>query len=67
MIVVVCAAFSLTVSEAKTEIMCLRKKGMSESSTIFPVEAEGHVYNPNTRVFILQEERPSQCRPVHRG
>ena len=28
-IVVVCAAFGLTVSEAKTEIMCLRAKGMS--------------------------------------
>ena len=28
MIVVVCAAFGLTLSEAKTEIMCLRAKGM---------------------------------------
>ena len=28
-IVVVCAAFGLSVSEAKTEIMCLRTKGMS--------------------------------------
>ena len=27
MIVVVCAAFDLAVSEAKTEIMCLRTKG----------------------------------------
>ena len=32
-IVVVCAAFGLTVSEAKTEIMCLRAKGMPESTT----------------------------------
>ena len=31
-IVVVWAAFGLTVSEAKTEIMCLRAKGMSEST-----------------------------------
>ena len=32
-IVVVCVAFVLTVSEAKTEIMCLRAKGMPESVT----------------------------------
>ena len=32
MIVVVCAAFDLAVSEAKTEIMCLRTKGMPESN-----------------------------------
>ena len=44
-IVVVCAAFGLTVSEAKIEIMCLRAKGMPESSTIFNVEAVGQVYN----------------------
>ena len=37
-IVVVCAAFYLTVSETKTEIMCLRAKGMPEF-TIFSVEA----------------------------
>ena len=40
-IVAVCAAFGLTVSEAKTEIMCLRAKGMPE----FSVEAAGRVYN----------------------
>ena len=28
-IVIVCATFGLTVSKAKTEIMCLRTKGMS--------------------------------------
>ena len=32
MIVVVYAVFGLTVSEAKTEIMCLREKGMPEST-----------------------------------
>ena len=32
--VVVCAAFGLTVSEVKTEIMCLRAKGMPESTAI---------------------------------
>ena len=44
-IVVVCAAFGLTVSETKTEIMCLRAKGMPESATAFSVEAAGQVYN----------------------
>ena len=38
-IVVVCAAFGLAVSEAKTEIMCLRAKGMPESTATFSVEA----------------------------
>ena len=33
-IVVVYAAFGLTVSEVKTEIMCLRANGMPESATI---------------------------------
>ena len=44
-IVFVCAAFGLTVSEAKTEIMCLRAKGMTECTAIFSVEAAGQVYN----------------------
>ena len=44
-IVVVCAAFGLTESEAKTEILGLRAKGMPESIAIFSVEAAGQVYN----------------------
>ena len=36
-IVVVCAVFGLTVSEAKTEITCLRAKGMPESTATFGV------------------------------
>ena len=44
-IVVVCAAFGLTVSEAKTEIMCLRAKEMPESTAIFSVETADQVYN----------------------
>ena len=44
-IVVVCAAFDLTVSEAKTRFMCLRRKGMPETTAIFSVEAAGQVYN----------------------
>ena len=37
-ILVECAAFDLTVSEAKTEIMCLRAKRMPESTATFSVE-----------------------------
>ena len=37
-IVVVCVAFGLTVSEAKTEIICLRAKRMPESTATFSVE-----------------------------
>ena len=40
-IVVVRAAFGHTVSEAKPEIMCLRAKGMPESTATFSVEAAG--------------------------
>ena len=53
MIVAVCAAFSLTVSEAKTEIMCLRAKGMSESTVTFSVEAAGQVYNQTNEFVYL--------------
>ena len=42
-IVVVCAAFGLTVSEAKTEIVRQRTKGMPESAVTFSVEAAGQV------------------------
>ena len=44
-IVVVCAAFGLTVSEAKTEITSTRAKGMPESTATFSVEVAGQVYN----------------------
>ena len=50
-IVVVCAAFGLTASEAKTEIMCLRTKGVPESTVRFSVEAAGQVYN-QTNEFV---------------
>ena len=42
-IVVVCPAFCFNVSEAKTEIVCLRTEGMPESTAIFSVEAAGQV------------------------
>ena len=48
---VVCAVFGLTVLEAKTEIMCLRAKGMLESTATFSVEAAGQVYN-QTNEFV---------------
>ena len=50
-IVVVCASFGLTVSEAKAESMCLRAKEMPESAAIFSVEAAGQVYN-QTNEFV---------------
>ena len=43
-IVVVCAAFGLTVLEAQTEIICLRTKGMPEATTIFSIESAGQTY-----------------------
>ena len=52
-IVVVCAAFGLTVSEAKTEIMCLHVKGMPESTATFSVEAAGQVYNQTNEFVYL--------------
>ena len=52
-IVVVCAAFGLIVSEAKTEIMCLRAKGMPEYTAIFSVEAAGQVYNQTNEFVYL--------------
>ena len=52
-IVVVCAAFGLTVSEAKTEIMCLRAKGMPKSTATLSVEAAGQVYNQTNEFVYL--------------
>ena len=52
-IVVVCAAFGLTVSEAKTEIMCSRTKRMPESTATFGVEAAGQVYSQTNEFVYL--------------
>ena len=52
-IVVVCAASGLTVSEAKTKIMCLRAKGMPESTATFSAEAAGQVYNQTNEFVYL--------------
>ena len=53
MIVVVCGAFGLTVSEAKTEAMCFCTKGMPESTTTFSLEAAGQVYNQTNEFVYL--------------
>ena len=50
-IVVVCAAFDLAVSEVETGTMCLRPKGMPESTATMSVEAAGQVYN-QTNEFV---------------
>ena len=52
-IVVVCAAFGLTVSEVKTEVMCLRTKRMPESTATFSVEAAGQVYSQTNEFVYL--------------
>ena len=52
-IVVVCAAFGLTVLEVKTKIMCLRPKGMPKTTVIFSVEAAGQVYNQTNEFVYL--------------
>ena len=54
-IVVVCVAFGLTVSEAKTEIMCLHTKGMTDSTAIFSVEEAGQVYSQTNEFVYLGE------------
>ena len=67
-IVVVCAAFGLTVSEARTQIMCLRAKGMPESTATFSVEAAGQVYNQTHEfVYLGGNVNHNECRSVHRG
>ena len=50
-IVAVCAAFGLTVSEAKTDIMCLRAKGMPEPTAIFSVEAAARCTTRRTSLY----------------
>ena len=52
-IVVMSAAFGLTVSEARAEIVCLRAKGMPKSTATFSVEAAGQVYNQTNEFVYL--------------
>ena len=53
-IMVVCAASGLIVSEAKTEIMCLRTKRIPESTGTFSVEAAGQIYNQMNEFVSLE-------------
>ena len=50
-IVTACAAFGLTVSEAKTEIMCLQTKGGGHVP--FTVTAAGQVYKQTVEVVYF--------------
>ena len=64
-IVPACAAFGLTVSEAKTEIMCLQTKGGGHVP--FTVIAAGHVYKETVefvRLGLGYQRRlgPQKCR-----
>lgn len=40
-IVTVCAAFGLTVSEARAKVMCLRTRLMPDAAVIFSIEVAG--------------------------
>ena len=53
MMVVVCAAFGFTVSEAATEIICLSTKGTPESTAFFSVEAAAQVYHQTNEFVYL--------------
>ena len=50
-VAIVCAAFGLIVSEAKTKIMCLRTKGIPASIATFSIEVAGQVYK-QTNEFV---------------
>ena len=54
MLAVVCVTFDLAASQAKTEIMCLRMKGMPESTAIFSVEVADQVYNQTNDYIYLR-------------
>ena len=64
---VVCAVFSLTISEAKTEIICYSTKGMPQETTISSVEAASQMYNETNEFAYLGERQPQQHPSVHRG
>ena len=57
---------TVVVSKAKTEIMCLRAKGMPESTAI-QRRGSGSGVQPDKRVCIPRGKRQRQCRPVYRG
>ena len=62
-IVVECAAFGLTVSEASTKmIIFLCTKGMPEATTIFSVEGAGEMYIQTNEFLYL-----GYCQPQHQS
>ena len=64
-IVIVCAAFGLTLSKANIEIICLRTKGMPEPIAIFSVGAAGQVYNQtNEFVYLAGNVNHSADLPI---
>ena len=65
-IVTVCTAFGVTVSEAKTEIMCLRTKG--DVGCHLHIQRRGCrlCIQINARFRIPRGERQPPRRPVHR-
>ena len=65
-IVVVCAAVGLTVSEAKTDNVCTREGDAGVHRHIQRRGSEPGV-QPDEHVCIPRGRRQPQCRPVHRG
>ena len=63
--VVVCAAFDLTVSEAKTEHVFTRERDAGVHHHV-QRRGSGPGVQPDERVCIPRGERQPQCRPVHR-
>ena len=66
-IVVVCAVLGLTVSEAKTKIMCLRASEDAEVHRHIQRRGSGPGVQPDERLCMPRGKRQSQCRPIHRG
>ena len=67
-IVVVCVAFGLTASEAKTVSMYVfTREGDTGIHRHIQYIASGPGVQPDERVCIPRGERQPQCRPVHRG
>ena len=54
-IVVVCVVFGLTVSETKIEIVCLRAKGMLESTATFSVRQRARCTTTRTSLHTSGE------------
>lgn len=58
-VIEVCEAFGLTVSEIKTEAMCLRIRGMQAVN--FEIKAAGQSYKHTNRLFCLTPPPIQEC------